>query len=294
MKKGQIPTVLQQEFFELTLNIDDSRISAIELIGFLSNTEELFKSINQTLNSKYAVGYDSVSIDVLALEKGSFKIPLCVKKIVNNPLFASTAGTLLGGLALNLLSNNANPQTITVGNDNVVIENKDLRDNRNTIHAVSNIAKMTLETNGIRDISVTYEKDNGEQEKVCISKEILSEVAISQEDLVENIQNLQTNVVLEIVSPVFMNKPTSWKVLYNGSPITAKMADEDFLETMDIQRIAFAKGDVIVADIESIATNTEKGIKLRHYIRKVHSYPRYTKITRQGKIEQTELFEESD
>lgn len=80
MKKGQIPTVLQQEFFELTLNIDDSRISAIELIGFLSNTEELFKSINQTLNSKYAVGYDSVSIDVLALEKGSFKIPLCVKK----------------------------------------------------------------------------------------------------------------------------------------------------------------------------------------------------------------------
>lgn len=214
---------------------------------------------------------------------------------MNNPLFASTAGTLLGGLALNLLSNNnANPQTITVGNDNVVIENKDLRNNRNTIHAVSNIAKMTLETNGIRDISVTYEKDNGEQEKVCISKEILSEVAISQEDLVENIQNLQTNVVLEIVSPVFMNKPTSWKVLYNGSPITAKMADEDFLKTMDIQRIAFAKGDVIVADIESIATNTEKGIKLRHYIRKVHSYPRYTKITRRGKIEQTELFEESD
>jgi hypothetical protein len=38
----------------------------------------------------------------------------------------------------------------------------------------------------------------------------------------------------------------------------------------------------------------EKGIKLKHYIRKVHSYPRYTKITRQGKIEQTELFEESD
>ena len=109
------------------------------------------------------------------------------KKIANNPIFASTAGTLLGGIALNLLSNNANPQTITVGNDNVVIENKDLRDNRNTVQAVSNIAKMTLETDGIRDISVTYEKGNGEQEKVCISKEILSEVAISQEDLVENI-----------------------------------------------------------------------------------------------------------
>lgn len=291
MKKELKPAILQQEFFELTLNIEDSRLSAFELIGFLSNTEMLFKSINQTLNTKYAVGYDSVSIDVLALEKGSFKIPLCVKKVVNSPIFASTAGTLLGGLALNLLSNNTNPQTVSEGNDNIVIENKDLLDNQNTIHAVSNIATMTLETDGIRDIAVTYEKNNGERERVCVSKEKLSEVANRQDNLVENIHNIQTNVVLEIVSPVFMNKPTSWKVLYNGAPITAKMVDEDFLETMDIQRIAFAKGDVIVADIESIATNTEKGIKLKHFIRKVHSYPRYTKITRQGRIEQTELFE---
>lgn len=178
MKRDLKPTIMQQEFFELTLNIDDSRISAIELIGFLSNTEELFKSINQTLNSKYTVGYDSVSIDVLALEKGSFKMPLCIKKIANNPIFASTAGTLLGGIALNLLSNNANLQTITVGNDNVVIENKDLRDNRNTIHAVSNIAKMTLETDGIRDISVTYEKDNGNKKKFVLQKKFCQKLQV--------------------------------------------------------------------------------------------------------------------
>lgn len=294
MKKELLSTILQQEFFEISLNVEDSRISAIELIGLLSNTEVLFKSINQTLNSKFSVGYDSISIDVLALERGSFKIPLCVNKVVSNPIFASTAGTLLGGLALNLLSNNPKPQTVLVDIDHIVIENKDLLNNRKTIHTVGNIAKMALETDGIRDITITYEKSNGARERTCISKEILSEVANIQEELVENIQNIQTNVVLEIVSPVFKNKPTLWKVLYNGLPITAKMADQDFLETMDIQRIAFAKGDVIVADIESIATNTEKGIKLRHYIRKVHSYPRYTKITRKGKIEQTELFEESD
>lgn len=63
----------QQEFFELTLNIEDSRISAVELIAYLSNAEKLFKSINQTLNAKYAVGYDDISIDILALEKGSFR-----------------------------------------------------------------------------------------------------------------------------------------------------------------------------------------------------------------------------
>lgn len=291
MKREMKPIISQQEFFELTLNIENSRISTSELIELLSNTDALFKSINQTLITKYSVGYDDISIDVLALERGSFKIPLCVKKVVNNTIFASTAGTLLGGLALNLLSNNTDSQTVLVKSDNVVIENKDLLDNRNTTDAIVNIAKMALETDSIRDIAVTYEKGNGEREKVSISKEVLSEVANCHEELIENIQNIQTNVVLEIVSPVFMNKPTSWKVLYNGSAITAKMTDRDFLETMDIQRIAFAKGDVIIADVESVATNTNKGIKLKHYIRKVHSYPRYTKIIKQSKIEQTELFE---
>lgn len=291
MKREMKAIILQQEFFELTLNIEDSRISTSELIELLSNTDALFKSINQTLNTKYSAGYDSISIDVLALEKGSFKIPLYVKKIVNNPIFVAAAGTLLGEFAYNLLSNNINSQTVLIESENVIIENRDLLDNRNTTHAISNIAKMALEIDSIRDIAVTYEKKNGEREKVSISKEVLSEVAKNQENLEENIQNIQTNVVLEIISPVFMNKPTSWKVLYNGSPITAKMTDEDFLETMDLQRIAFAKGDVIVADIESVATNTDKGIKLKHYIKKVHSYPRYTKITKHGKIEQTELFE---
>lgn len=292
IKRELKPILSHQEFFELTLNVEDSRISAVELIAYLSNTEKLFKSINQTLNAKYSVGYDDVSIDVLALEKGSFKIPCIIKKIANHPIFASTAGTLLGGIALNLLSNNTDSQTIPTDNTNIVISHQQLMDNRNTVDAVGSIAKMAVGTDGIRDISVIYEKSGGERERVSISKETLVEVANERIELVDNMENLQTSVTLEIVSPVFINKPTSWKVLYNGSPITAKMTDEDFLETMDIQRIAFAKGDVIVADLESVATNTDKGIKLKHYIRKVHSYPRYTRITKHGEIEQTELFEE--
>lgn len=292
MKREPKPILSQQEFFELTLNVEDCRISAVELIAYLSNTEKLFKSINQTLNAKYAVGYDDVSIDVLALEKGSFKIPCIVKKVMNNPLFVSTAGTLLGGMALNLLSNNTDSQTIPTDNTNITISYQQLLENRSTIDAVGNIAKMAIGTDSIRDISVTYEKNGGERERVSISKETLVEVANERIELVDNMENLQTNVTLEIVSPVFINKPTSWKVLYNGSPITAKMTDENFLETMDIQRIAFAKGDVIVADLESVATNTDIGIKLKHYIKKVHSYPRYTRITRHGKTEQMELFKE--
>ena len=143
----------------------------------------------------------------------------------------------------------------------------------------------------IRDISITYEKDNGERERVSISKEVLTSIDQNEIQTSDSIESIQTNVTLEIVSPVFMNRPSSWRVLFNGSIINAKMTDLDFLETMDAQRIAFAKGDVIIADLECITTASDKGIRLKHFIRKVHSYPKYTKITRQSEINQKNLFE---
>lgn len=285
-----IPTDIQHESFELILNIDTGRISSVDLIAFLSNTNLLFKSINQSLNTKYAVGYDDITIDVLALEKGSFKIPIVINKHTLNKIFVAAIGSCLGGIAANLLTNCITSQVIRTPNETVSITNNELLENRNTVLAVSNIAKMAVGNEGIRDITVVYEKDNGDQELVSISKETLSEVANKQLESEEKMSNLQTNVTLEIVSPVFMNKPSSWRVSYNGLTISAKMEDKNFLETMDVQKIAFAKGDVIVADLESMALKTDKGISVKHYIRKVHSYPRYTKITKRGQIGQNELF----
>lgn len=290
MKKEE-GLITQNEYFEFILNVENSRVSTVELVGYLSNIDKLFQSINQTLNSKFAIGYDAISIDVIAFEEGSFKIPLFINKVLHNQIFISAAGTLLGGLALNLFSNNSNPQTITTGNETIVVEDKDLLSNRNTSEALGNIAKMTINNDMIRDISITYEKDNGERERVSISKEVLTSIDQNEIQTSDSIESIQTNVTLEIVSPVFMNRPSSWRVLFNGSIINAKMTDLDFLETMDAQRIAFAKGDVIIADLECIATASDKGIRLKHFIRKVHSYPKYTKITRQSEINQKNLFE---
>ena len=268
MKNEENHNEIQNEYFELTLNVEKSSLSVTDLVMYLSNTEKLFDSINRTLNVKYSIGYENVSIDVLALEKGSFRIPLVLKKIVNNPLFISTTGTLLGGIALNLLQNNLNPQTIPTNNDSVVVENKDFLDSKNTIEAVGNIARLAVQT-----------------------KEVLSQVMYDECEVSDNMENILEKVTLEIVSPVFMDKPLSWRVSYDGRQINAKMMDKDFLETMDLQRIAFAKGDVIVADLQTIATNTNNGIKLRYSIIKVHSYPRYTRITKHNMVQEKELFE---
>ena len=291
MKNEENHNEIQNEYFELTLNVEKSSLSVTDLVMYLSNTEKLFDSINRTLNVKYSIGYENVSIDVLALEKGSFRIPLVLKKIVNNPLFISTTGTLLGGIALNLLQNNLNPQTIPTNNDSVVVEYKDFLDSKNTIEAVGNIARLAVQTDDVKDVSITYQKNDGNMEKVSITKEVLSQVMYDEFEVSDNMENILEKVTLEIVSPVFMDKPLSWRVSYDGRQINAKMMDKDFLETMDLQRIAFAKGDVIVADLQTIATNTNNGIKLRYSIIKVHSYPRYTRITKHNMVQEKELFE---
>ena len=122
-------------------------------------------------------------------------------------------------------------------NDTVVVEDERLLENKATADALSNIANLALHNDSIRDISVTYERSDGEREKVCITKTTLTRVAeYSVESEVTNY--LQTSVTLEIVSPVFSDAPSIWKVRYNARVLSAKMMDADFLETMGAKGIA--------------------------------------------------------
>lgn len=277
---------IQQEFLEISLQTEGHSVSTTDLIAYLSNADKLIMSINQTQNVAYTIGFDQVEIEVMALKEGSFKIPLCIKKITNNPTFASIAGAVIGGIIVHLLTNNPVSQTIQYGEDTIVLEGTKFLQNKKTLSAVGTIARLTVEDEKINALSVTYERTDGEKEQVSINKQTLSQVIYNEQEE-DSISNIVTNVTLEIVSPVFVDKPASWKVCYDNKVFTAKMTDEDFLETMNLQRISFAKDDKIVADMEIVAKTTEKGIRLTHYIRKVHNYPKYTRITKQ---EQLDLF----
>lgn len=278
----------KKEHFELLLNIENSSLSTQDLISYLSNIDKLIQSINDTLNYKYSIGYDQILVDVIAFEKGSFKIPLSIKKITKNPLFVSITGTLIGGIAANLFTNNIDTYKVYTPTESVTVANKDFLENNTTKKSIECIAMMAVEKDSIKDIAITYEKDNGDCERITINKETLSQLRYEAptEDL-EQLSNIQEHVKLEIVSPVFIEKPAAWKVLYNNETISAQMVDKDFLETMNTQKIAFAKGDIIVADLEFVAINTEQGIKIKQYIKKVYSYPKYTKIIRQNTQEKS-------
>ena len=174
----------------------------------------------------------------------------------------------------------------------VVVDDKRLLDNKTTADALSCIANLTIHNYSIRDISVTYEKGNGERENISISKTTLSKVAEYGVDEEVN-SYLQTNVTLEIVSPVFSDEPSNWKVRYNDKVFTAKMKDADFLEIMGAKGIAFGKGDTIVADLETLMAEVSTGGRPKFNITKVISYPRYTKITRNAAV-QGDLFDDKE
>lgn len=270
---------IKQEFFELCLNTEGHSISTCDLIAYLTNANELITSINQTLNTKYSIGFDQVEVDVIALKEGSFKIPLCIKKITNNATFASIAGSVIGVLALNLLTKKSELQTGHDGKEIVRVTSDELLKNKRTVNAVGSIARMVVESDSIKDITVTYEKTNGEQEQVTINKRVLSQVMYDEPEE-ESMSSMVTNVTLEIVSPVFVDKPAPWKVIYDNRIVKAQMADKDFLEEVNLQKLSFAPGDEIIADMEVVAKTTESGIRHKYNIRKVHKSPRFSRIIR--------------
>ena len=110
------------------------------------------------------------------------------------------------------------------------------------------------------------------------------------DDIDENDRDnhILSNARLVVVSPVLDSTPAYWKVKLNDRTFSARMTDEEFLNKMDKEKIAFAKNDILIADIETIITEKANGVPdVKHYIRKVHQYPKYTESK---KVQQKDLF----
>lgn len=275
--------IIQQELFEFILNSKEHSLPIDDLSIFLKNVDKLVLSINGTLCRKWNVGYDEIEISVLALEEGSFKIPLYFKKVLKSPLFVSTAATIIGGIVVNSLTNSSQPITIINNEGGVInIYNNEVIQNPSTQESINEIAKTVIENPMVDSLSIKYETDNINSKKVEISKHTLQSVI---RDIPDNeVSHKLYKQELEIISPVFVAEPRNWKVLLNGKSVSVYLRDLDFLETMKAQGIAFGYGDKIIADIDVEIHTTEKSTKTKYTVTKVISYPRYTKIKRHPRL----------
>lgn len=89
----------ESEQIELVLNVENSRVSIAELVPILQGFQGMTISMNDTLNKVYSCGFDNVSIEVLGLEQGSFKIPFNVEKFSERFIYP-TLSSFVGGLLL--------------------------------------------------------------------------------------------------------------------------------------------------------------------------------------------------
>lgn len=271
--------VLSEEFFEMRLVCDTDSIDIFSLIKYLKEANSMIQGINETLNKDFNAGYSQIEVEAYALEHGSIRVPLKFKKYAINSLIGFST-TFLGGVAVNLVSGSKNPIPVKSSIEEVETSGAAFLENNQTKRSVAKIAQMVVENDSICDLSITYEKNDGNKENVTISKETLRKVVEECEDLQDDIMQLHPKCNLEIYGPILDNKPSNWKVMINGRRIQAYMADKDFLEEMTGKKIAFAPGDEIVADLEEIIPNSDNGDHRKWVIKKVHSYPKYTRIIR--------------
>ncbi len=266
----------QVEYFDLILQTDNNAITSLELIKYLSNLESLVKSVNHTLNKQYCIGYDQIQLNVIALEKGSFKIPTYFKKVVNSPYTVALFGVIVG----KLFSSDNQPIIYNINDSTVEIHQDVIMSNHETAKAMSGIAKVTLESKGIKEMVISYETLENTREKLIVDNTYLKGLIFEDIDEPEKQSNILPRATLTIISPVLEAEEAMWRFRMIDKKLSAKMTDSSFLELMKAKEIAFGYGDVIVADLETVITIKRDGTPdVKHYIRKVHEYPQYKNRT---------------
>lgn len=230
----------QEEYFELVLNVEESRIPIDVLCKYLNNSERLIKAINRVLCNKYNIEFELVAIDVLGIEPGSIRIPIRIKKTLSALADAITIGQFI----YFLLSNTPIFHDNQV-NDNYQepkqIERSELMRDPIINDTVSEMARLAVQNSRIRDLSMTYQKSDSTLEKTTITKEMLS-------DTYYDTNYYQTIEKLEILSPSFDGN-SEWRFLLNGRKIKAKMRDYDFIDKISVGEISFSKGDVLIVEM---------------------------------------------
>ena len=265
------------ESLVISFNIDNNRISSTDLRYYLEKFETLIDSINLSLNHNNIGGYDTVSIDVLAFEHGSFVLPLSIckiftqknleklRKITENP----TAAIIIGEVVVMLLTSNHYEKSETIFNEPYSLENRVLLQDSNIAKAVKDLSILTIENDSIDSFSISYKIANGDEKKITITKSQLHKTKYTMEDCIEKeYQSNKRTESLEIISPDYREDGYIWKFLYNGEIQYFVVRDYDFLKRVSEQRIAFRRGDRI--DVEM--TTVGYGENTDYYITKVLNY----------------------
>lgn len=271
-------THISHEEFSFIINSHSSSLPITELLTYLSNYEELVKSVNHVMNRNGGCGYDQIVVEVVAFQKGSFEIKGRLKKLSNNPTFAAISSGIVITLLGKALSNDPSP-TVVINNSGgeVIINYSELVADKGVVESRSRIARTAVLNPDVQSISLQNDMNGEEQHGVEMSMDELRAIIVNEEEEDKNDEIHTMRARLQIIAPVLVSEPANWRFLYDGKKIPAMMKDRDFLAKMNETKIAFGKGDIIEAELEThIFEDVDHKRKTRYSITKVYSYPHYS------------------
>lgn len=155
---------------------------------------------------------------------------------------------------------------IFIDEESEVYENHvvDLYRNKKIRKSLENVIAKPLERDGIDSFAVTI--DNG-RSFIEVSKE---------ESYFFKVNHTEESIISQSISEkalqpldISFREGHKWYFSDGGSPFQAEVSDTTFLEAIDEQSVAFAKGDLLLVDLKVTQFLVEKGIKTSYEIVRV-------------------------
>jgi len=145
--------------------------------------------------------------------------------------------------------------------DNQVI---DLYKNKKIRRALENVISKPLERDGIDSFAVTID-DGHTFVEVTKSEAYFFKVDSTEETIISE------SVTERALHPldISFREGHKWNFSDGASPFQAEVSDEKFLNAIDEQSVAFAKGDLLLVDLKITQYLADKGIKTSYEIVKV-------------------------
>ncbi len=85
------------------------------------------------------------------------------------------------------------------------------------------------------------------------------------------VTDASSRLALSIRSLAFQ-EGNKWRLFDGQNTITATIADEDFLNRVDLNLIRFAKDDILLCEVRTVQTQGTEGLKTEHTVLKVHEH----------------------
>jgi len=264
--------------------LTDGRMNVRDLAPSMLGMGTLFESANKILNGERA----SVNVNVRATSSGSFEVLYEIMQVqAGMPLdgLLSTAADmkelLFGGGAFTALFalvkwlRGRRPKVEKI-NENLF----KLTIDKQTFEVPLELLKLYQDANirkSLEEIVHPVKGEGIEVFKVQQKKQLLQSVTKQDVDTFdfpeyeESLLDETRRYAFSIISLAF-KEDNKWRLTDGQTTYIVSIKDSAFLNKVDKNEIAFAKGDVLVCDLHTVQWQVPDGVRTEHEVTKVHSH----------------------